>query len=382
MIVGFVSDTLYPYFKGGIETLRHTEMLELAKERGHTVYSFSMGFDGMGRSFRENNVNYVTFGHVDQNAFYKHGRRSIRNALKYSFLLSLCLPRYRLDVVQVNAFPYLHLPAVKLYCLLHRCRLIIATYEVWDNSYWKIYLGPLGFLAGLVNRFEKWSLGWGDFYTTISTSTRDKLVAIGIPENKIEMFSPGIDAEQVNAALRQNAGRREQVIFAGRLIKEKALDRWLGVVRALREQRKGATGLIVGEGPEEKSLRALIKKERMEGYVTLRPFFRGKAELYAEIARSSVLLNMSEREGLSLIALEGVALGTPVVLPSYTPIPEEVKSLCVVAPAEELPSVIAGIMKGGKTSAAPSSSNPGLEPFLTSGTGKIYARIFRKLGKQ
>jgi glycosyltransferase involved in cell wall biosynthesis len=53
---------------------------------------------------------------------------------------------------------------------------------------------------------------------------------------------------------------------------------------------------------------------------------------------------MSEREGLGIIAIESVALGTPVILPSDTPIPREVREMCVVSDENAIPKKIIEIV--------------------------------------
>jgi glycosyltransferase involved in cell wall biosynthesis len=376
MKIGFISDTIYPYFKGGLEMLRHAEITELAKS--HEVYSFSMRFDGMAPEFRTDGINYVTFGETRQDRFYRHGRRSIRNALKYAFLLPFYLFRYDLDVVQVNAFPYLHLPIVRFYCSMKGCKMIVAEYEVWTEQYWRDYLGPLGFLATPVNVFEKWSLRLGDYFTACSSDTCEKMVSEHIQRDEITIIYPVIEDAVIAAGKRPGNKRKKQMIFAGRLIKEKRLDLWIETFAKARKSVKDLKGLIIGEGPESGEIASMIKRKGLSSSVKLRPFFKEKKELYKEIASSSVLLNMSEREGLSIISLEGIALGTPVVLPSYSPIPNEVSSMCIVDSKEMLPSRIAAIIKGkgGKRNIDLSK----LGPFLISTTNKTYSQIFEKLG--
>jgi glycosyltransferase involved in cell wall biosynthesis len=377
MRIAFVSDAVYPYLKGGIEVVRHIEMRELAKE--HDVYSFSMRFDGMRQNARSEGITYISFGKTSQEDFYRHGRRSMRNALEYAFLLPFYLFRRRFDVVQVNAFPYLHLPAVKAYCMLTGCKMVIAEYEVWTESYWRDYLGSLGFLATPVNIFEKWSLRLGDFFTANSTVTFDKMVRERIPEDKIEVFSPVIDSAVIDRARAGQVRIENRVIFAGRLIKEKRLDLWLKAFRKVKNKVRSATGLIIGEGPEEQAIRNLISELGLNSSVSLRHFYRSKEELYREVRKSSVLLNMSEREGLSIIALEGIALGTPVILPSYSPVPDEVKGMCIVREEGKIPSAIIEIFRS-KDRSKYVDGKEGLKPFMFSETGTVYSRIFSALG--
>ena len=98
--------------------------------------------------------------------------------------------------------------------------------------------------------------------------------------------------------------------------------------------------MIIGSGPEEDAVRELIRKYH---FIGMRKPYSSKAQLYKMLGSSMCMLNMSEREGLSVITIESAALGTAPVLPSYTPIPREVKELSVVEDVGNIPQTIADI---------------------------------------
>ena len=58
MKIAFVSDAVYPWNVGGLETLESTESKELAKH--HEVHFFSLKWPGMKKDFRQNNISYHT----------------------------------------------------------------------------------------------------------------------------------------------------------------------------------------------------------------------------------------------------------------------------------------------------------------------------------
>ena len=233
----------------------------------------------------------------------------------------------------------------------------------------------MGFAADM---FEKWTLNMADSYITISSATTRKLERIGVERKKIHEFSPVLDI----AGMQRSAPpvkRNMTVVFAGRMIKEKRVDRWLDVFKAASRLAPGLSGVLVGEGPEEGRIREAIARKGLEKSVEFRPFYKTKRELYRLIRGSSLLLNMSEREGLSIIALEGIALGTPVVLPSYTPIPPEVKGMCVVGGMKELPGIVAKIAKSGDKGAFIKNVE-NLDMFSTANTYRFYKKLFKSLG--
>ena len=88
---------------------------------------------------------------------------------------------------------------------------------------------------------------------------------------------------------------------------------------------------------------------------------------------------MSEREGLSATALECLALGTPVLLPSYSPIPNIVKIMCAVRDKDDIPDTIARIARS-KSKGSFIKSTRGLESFKASSIPSFYKGLFGRLG--
>ncbi len=87
---------------------------------------------------------------------------------------------------------------------------------------------------------------------------------------------------------------------------------------------------------------------------------------------------MSEREGLSIIAIESLTLGTPVLLPNYSPIPKEVKDMCIVENEKRIPSMIVRMMDGDKNAFLRSDSK--INRFYISNIPRTYGKLFRLLG--
>jgi hypothetical protein len=78
-----------------------------------------------------------------------------------------------------------------------------------------------------------------------------------------------------------------------------------------------------------------------------------------------------------MIALQSIALGTPVLLPDYYPIPEEVRSMCVVEKEEELDKMAARMLKGPKSRYIKDSSK--MEQFYISKVNQFYTKLFDKI---
>lgn len=175
MKIAFVSDAVYPWNVGGLETLERTEAAELAKR--HDVYFFSLRWPGMEKDFRKDNIEYHTFHSITTEKFYRHRRRSIREAMAYTAGLARIF-FYRFDYIQANEFPILHIPVLKLYCRLTGCKLILDMHEVWDRGYWTSYLGGMSGL--LASAFASWAIKGADAYISNSSTTAQRLEVLGV----------------------------------------------------------------------------------------------------------------------------------------------------------------------------------------------------------
>ncbi len=369
MRIAFVYDIPYPWHKGGIEHILNVEARELAKK--HKVHFFTMRWPGMRSKFSYQNVTYHAFGTISEEEAYKHGRRSIREAVRFSRYMRN-LYKYDFDVVITNAFPILHLQAVKSYCRSRKAKLILKVDEVWDRSYWVNYLGPV--FGDVANAYATSLIKIdGAEYVANSSSTAEKLVRLGIEERRIRVFAPVLEDNEMAAIRKASRKRYKRVIFSGRLIKEKRVDKWLHMMKQVIEKDSSISGLLIGDGVERNKIAKEMKALGLAGNVEMRGFFKDKRGLYKAIAESKLLLHMGEREGLSIIALESLALGTPVMVPDYSPIPKIVRDMCVVEKEGRIPSKILEVMGSGGRYI---KNEENLETFSTSNVIPFYDKLF------
>ena len=372
--IAFVYDAAYPWHIGGAEAIHYNEASELAKD--HEVHFFSMRWPGMRGRFRRGGITYHSVFKASHESLYRKGRRSISEALLFSVGL-FGLFKYRFDVVITNQFPVLHLPMAKLYCKLRGSRLILHVDEVWDEAYWQEYLGRLpGRMAHALN---SWLISGADYYVSNSSTTASLLAHAGIQKAKVSTFSPVISMREMSRFKRREVVGNT-VLFAGRLIKEKRLDLWLSAVKRINEtSRIGVKGLIVGDGPEADRINDMIYAMGLSGCVSMRGFYETRDQLYAGLKNAAAMINMSEREGLSVVTLESISLGTPVFLPSKTPIPKEIADMCNQGSIEDIAEKVSRLVAvGNKSEYLHRRGN--LRQFLVSGTRQFYAGIFSRLG--
>lgn len=147
-------------------------------------------------------------------------------------------------------------------------------------------------------------------FLAVSSVVRDRLVAKGVPEEKVELHYIGVDAERIAAHARDER-ERGLVVFAGRLVPQKGTD---DLLRSL----VGLPGrlVVLGDGPERAALEAQARRLGVDAD------FRGfatPAEVWSWMGRASVVVVPSRtgddgwQEAFGLVAAEAQAAGTPVV---------------------------------------------------------------------
>ncbi len=377
MKIAFVYDVPYPWHVGGIESMNFNEAKELAKK--HEVHYFTTKWPKMpSNEFTRNGIRYHAYGDTDQEKIYPNGKRSVLQAVAFKLTL-MRMFNYRFDVVITNQFPILHLPAVKLFCSSTKAKLVMEVAEAWDEKYWKSYLGDLQ--GSMAYAYQNFLTKGADAYVTISSKTTAELIKLGITRDAIRQFAPAIDDRLISSVRKAKGKRTKTVIFSGRLIKEKRVDKWIDVFAKAFKKDNSIRGLIIGKGPEKKALEQRIKKSGLLGKITIRDFYGESSKFYAAVRDSSLMLNMSEMEGLGIIAIEGIALGTPVLIPKATPLPREVKAMCVVADEAKMPSLIVEIVNS-KSGSKYIKNQKNLEMFYKSRINGFYSKLFEEIGAE
>jgi glycosyltransferase involved in cell wall biosynthesis len=144
----------------------------------------------------------------------------------------------------------------------------------------------------------------------ISESTRDDLIARGIPRAQVEVQVPGI--RRPDTPFAPIARREPLVVYVGRLEAYKRIDLVLEAIAQLAVRYPDLRLALLGRGAERSRLErradALGIRNRVEfaGFVS-------DAERDAWLARSRVCVCASHKEGFGLTVIEANAVGTPNV---------------------------------------------------------------------
>lgn len=132
----------------------------------------------------------------------------------------------------------------------------------------------------------------------------------GVPPARLVWIANPTDEVALRAAAstpRRIPGAGLRLVAAGRLTRQKGIDRLLDALPLLP---RDAHVLVFGDGPERGALEARVGAENLGDRVTLRPF---TSELPAWIAGADALVVPSRWEGMPNVALEALAVGTPVI---------------------------------------------------------------------
>ena len=118
-------------------------------------------------------------------------------------------------------------------------------------------------------------------------------------------------------------GRRSKpvIISVARLSSEKGLPGLLEAFGAVRKSHPGCSLILVGDGPEREALRQQARSLQLDDGVQ----FVGRKSEQATldlIAESDLMVVASFMEGLPIVLLEAMAIGTPVIASHVAGIPE------------------------------------------------------------
>ncbi len=312
MKIAFVYDAVYPWVKGGAEMRIH-ELGKRLSDQGHEVHIFGVKWWEGKDTFDYEGM--TLHGVCKARDLYVNGRRSISEAIIFAAKLFPRLRKENFDLIDVSVFPYFSCFTVKAISILEKIPLVFTWHEVWDD-YWYEYLGGAGIFGQLV---EKAVSRLSENNIAVSSWTKDRLEGLGVPGKRITVIPNGIDLKKISE-IETEGGKSPvglenkiyDIIFAGRLIKEKNVDLLIKAVALLKADFPDIRCCIVGDGPEKAALVELAKKTKVYENIDFAGFQEYGA-LIGKIKASKVLVLPSSREGFGMVVIEAFACGVPVV---------------------------------------------------------------------
>jgi len=109
---------------------------------------------------------------------------------------------------------------------------------------------------------------------------------------------------------RLGAAETKIILVVGRYSQEKGQDRIPRIAADLMARRDDFQFILIGEGPDEEDLRALIEREGVGDRVDLHPFV---ADIRPYYRAATLCVLPSRREGMPNVVLEALLMGCPLV---------------------------------------------------------------------
>lgn len=187
--------------------------------------------------------------------------------------------------------------------------------EAQRHPEWAETISNLHFPAWYRERLEQEPHA-ADVCVVASEFSRQSLLAVGVPSERIELLPLGVDLERFAFAPRTINGPL-RILFVGGIGQRKGIKYLL---EAYRQIHSSATELVL-VGPmsgSERALRAYQGIYEYRGTVT-------PAQVAEEMRRAHVLVLPSVFEGFGLVIPEAMATGMPVIASTHTIGPEMIR---------------------------------------------------------
>lgn len=312
MTIGFLLNTCEPFYRGGYERRAWSFARELAR-RGHAVRIYTS-------CPRDETIEGVRFIRLAPPRKFFNARGVRNGAADLLFALAILrlfgrLSRGELDVLDVCATPFLHLPGVAWLARLKHLPVVLTCHEALlaELPAYVQERGQHGAVGGtlfvrLLTAIYRTGMGLFPNRLAVSRRTAEALAAEGFPVRAMVEF--GLEAKAIGADAPRPARSNGpvQLIYCGRLTPIKSVDQTLSALLALRGKTRPFHWHVVGEGSERLRLEQMTRAADASDTVT----FHGEVsetEKRALLAASEIFVLSSPREGFSIATLEAMAQG-------------------------------------------------------------------------
>jgi glycosyltransferase involved in cell wall biosynthesis len=261
---------------------------------GHRVRLVCSGWEGAPSRASLQGISIERVG--GRNSFAVLGRRAVRRAIKAE----------RPDIVleDVNKLP-LFLPiGTKLpFCVIvpH----LFGT-TAFDEASW-----PIAATVWAAERPLPWAYRRAGFHA-ISESTRDDLVARGVPRDHIRVIHPGVDSTHFTPAPGRRRSATPTFLYVGRLKRYKGVGLAVRALALARRRRPDLRLEIAGIGDHREELEQLASSLEVDRAVTFHGFVSEERKI--DLMRAAwANIFPSPKEGWGITVMEAAACGTPSV---------------------------------------------------------------------
>lgn len=295
--IAYIWDSIYPYKMGGVEK-RIYSLSQLLKDK-YKIHIIGMKSWKGKDSITKGGIHY--HGIFKEMPIYnKEGVRQVKETLIFSYSLLKFLSKNHFDIIECQATTAFPVFAVYLTNIFKNNQNIFITWhEYWDKKYWMKYTGRL---KGTIGYFiQNLTLKLSKQIIAVSEDTKNRIKKH--TKHKIYVIPNGIDEKEIGKI--KNEKKEYDLVYAGRLHDFKNIDKIINVVKG----NPNLNAVIIGTGPELKNLKRMSKGLNIK----FTGFLQNQKDVYKYIAKSRIFMMLSEREGFSIVTLEALALGVPVI---------------------------------------------------------------------
>lgn len=305
MKIAYVSDSIYPYNKGGKEKRLYELSTRIAKQ-GHDVHIYTMHWwKSPDKTIKQDGLTLHAISRKHE--MYKGDRRSIKEGIFFG-LACFKLITAKFDVIDVDHMPFFPVYSTWIVCLLKRKKLYGTWHEALSKKDWKNYMGKLGIIAYYI---EKFSIKLPFRISVSSPLTIQNLKKYHNRNKGLILITPGVDINHIRDIAPSN--NKVDVLYSGRLVKDKNIDILIRSIGIIAEDNKDIACLIIGHGPEKENLKELINTLKLDKNIILTSPLKDSKDVYAQMKSSNVFALPSVREGFGMVVIEALGCGTPVV---------------------------------------------------------------------
>jgi len=224
----------------------------------------------------------------------------------YNFLRDKNSPKYDILIDQVHGIPFF----TPLY---YSGKIIVYIHEVAGDIWYKMFKFPINIIGFHLEKFILSQVYKNKKFITVSPSTKDALLKIGIKKNKVQI----VEAHGLTMKVLEKPKAKYQdftIVFLNRLVKMKGPERAISILSKLKKIIPESKLIIVGKGQGDyvQYLKELAKNLNVEEDINFTGFV-SLEEKTQILQKSHILINTSYKEGWGLVNLEANSQGTPAV---------------------------------------------------------------------
>ena len=198
-------------------------------------------------------------------------------------------------------------------------RALVATIHATEAGRHQGWLpGPL---SDAIHSIEHWLVHEADGVITCSSHMREEVTQLfATPTDHVSVIANGIDVQRWHAEPDRTAHARTVhartgplLVFVGRLEWEKGAHTLIDALPRLRRRIPGVRAVIAGRGGHADELQRQVRARRLSSVVDFVGWLP-EPELHGLVAAADALVVPSLYEPFGMVALEGAALGAPLVV--------------------------------------------------------------------